>query len=250
MSVSTSGTALTDAVSHLTLKQGETREDPRSKDTPLVLSNETLDLLTNKRPNQQPSTSTNKGTKRQRTHDDPMEGTSNIQDIRVRYPIETRAIYLKSKALHKRKLQLAIQINQASSQISKGMAITPCRIRLPCPMKINQVPQLKVHWDNIIKDCTLKLSQLFLDRMYEQYTNIKDSIKTTQSELSDACMDKNQFEEMSTALLTNYKRAASVKPRPYYRSNRQQRNQRKRGPNNKNDNVISSLVKAIKNLKA
>ena len=116
-------------------------------------------------------------------------------------------------------------------------------------MKISQEPTFKQRWDNIVNQAQLNLSHLFIDRLNEQYTTVKEAINTSKQSLSDACVDSAQFEEMTTALVTNYKRAAAVKSRPDRRRRPAPRGRQQRQQRGRNINMLFSVLKAIKNIR-
>ena len=98
--MSKSDAAITDAVSGITIIEvvGPSEGNQPNNHHHSILSDQTITAL-DTRP---------KPGKRARIEDPPQVGDNQVQDIRDRYPVETKPIYLASKNMYRRKLRLAI----------------------------------------------------------------------------------------------------------------------------------------------
>ena len=260
MCESPSGTILTNEVSKMTIKLSEETE-PMSVEAgpstrvalPPAISDDTHNLLVTrpKAPPPPPSaqqSGPNKGTKRQRVDNTEEPGPSKV-DARERYPIETKKVYLTSKTTHRRKLQLAITLKTMGDELNKGTIPGACRLRSVIPMKITNKPGFKARWEGIVKQAETQLGHLLLERTTEQYNETKSQITGLQSELQDA-LEPDQFEEITSSLIAQYKRAAGSRGQKRNSNTaprRQFQGRPQRGPNQqRGNNLMMTLIKILK----
>jgi hypothetical protein len=144
--------------------------------------------------------------KRPRTEEAPRSGTSS--DIRDRYPIESQKPYLNCKTLHKKKLALAFTISRVEGDLNSGKAPPETTLRQKIPGRIAHHTELRAQWNNVLSDASKRLGHLFLDKLSEDYTQVRSKITQNFDQLKDT-LDEQQFNEIQESLTTKYKQPAA-----------------------------------------
>ena len=132
-------------------------------DTPIArenISSETLQLLNEAAD----ELSRPKGIKRMRENTPP-------RDDRSSYPNDSKAIYLKTKTLHRRKLALASNLHQIKLGI--GDKKYPNQVNFRCSFPPNRDETFKSKWQDIVKKCKEDLTCLVLQDLNNKYQNTK-----------------------------------------------------------------------------
>jgi hypothetical protein len=201
--MATQGTStkdITDKVNNMTVDDPTPTTDSHTVES--VLSGDTITIM------KQPPLE-QRSRKRQRTEETPRAGTSN--DIRDRYPIESKKPYLNCKTLHKKKLALAFTISRVEGDLNSGKAPPETTIRQRIPGRIAHHTELRAQWHNVLSDASKRLGHLYLDKLTEDYTQIRSKINHNFDQLKDT-LDDQQFDEVKESLTSKYKQAAAKPP--------------------------------------
>jgi hypothetical protein len=144
-----------------------------------------------------------------RTAKTPRSGTSS--DIRDRYPIESKKPYLNCKTLHKKKLALAFTISRVEGDLNSGKAPPETTLRQKIPVRITHHIELRAQWNNVLSVASKRLGHLFLDKLSEDYKQIRSKITQKFDQLKNT-PDEHQFDEIKESLNNKYKQAAAKPP--------------------------------------
>ena len=188
-------------------------------DTPMArnnLSHETLELLT-KAADSLENTHL-KGLKRKR-------GDSENQDNRSSYPTESKAIYLKTKNLFRKKLAIATNLHHIKARLNQGKY--PIQVDFKCNLPQNRDEKFKSTWQQSIKKCKQELSLMILQDLNEKYTMVKTEILGQLDQLKKI-LNADQFKETHQFLEDRYK--AAMKPAMNRLNAKSDRNKKFTGP--------------------
>jgi hypothetical protein len=192
----------------LTVEEGQDQRSDWGTTVDTVLSGDTLTVIKSDPLPQ-------RGRKRQRVEAEA--GPSNLGDLRDRYPIETKKPYLTCKTLHKKKLSLAFTIARVEEDLNNGRSPQETRLSHKIPGRIAHHPGLKIQWDQVLNESSNKLAHLYMDKLKEDYIDLKRKITEKMDSMKDA-LEPSQFTEIQEALASNYKKAASNTPGARYRN--------------------------------
>ena len=211
-----------DSASTATIITEVTRMDLQD-DITNKLSTETLDLISNVEKDLTPE----RPTKRART-DDQQPGTST--DPGLKYPPETKPLYLRSKNLHKRKLAVATKLSAFKKYYgSKDPAYTS--FKCP-PPNLMRNPENKARWNDIVNTTKKSLLSILIEDMEEQYQATKTEISALELQLRQHLSTKD-WEEMSATLDRKYKSAVASQVQKSYKifpQDRKKAEARRRNP--------------------
>ena len=201
-------------------------------DTPIPrgnISNETLELLTNASAS---LANPKRGIKR-------MRETTPTGDERSTYPKDSKALYLKTKTLHRRKLSLAATIHQIKEGVSQNRY--PNQANFRCGFPPNREETFKKQWNSIVKKCKEDLTCLIMQDLNSKYQNTKALIQGNLESLK-GILNNTQFAEIKSFLDDRYKSAipaamnranSRFQQRGRSRQRQPRPNWRSRGPANK-----------------
>jgi hypothetical protein len=176
---------ITDKVNTLTVQEGQDQKSDWGTAVDTVLSGDTLTVI-------KPDPLPQRGRKRQRV--EPEAGPSNLVDLRDRYPIETKKPYLTYKTLHKKKLSQAFTIARVDEDLNNGRSPQETRLSHRLPGRIAHHPGLKNQWDQVLNESSNKLAHLYMDKLKEDYIDIKRKITEKMDSMKDA-LEPSQFRD-------------------------------------------------------
>ena len=166
-----------------------------------TLSDDTLQLLEQVSSSlDQHRDNNNQPTKR--TRNESPEG-----DRRGSYPKESKALYLKTESLHRKKLTLATNIHQIKKNLQNQKF--PAQVNFNCNTPVNRSNVFKGKWATIAKDAKTKLIHLILDDLNLKYQDVKLEIQSNLSELQKI-LTNTQFNKINTFLNDRYKPAVNT----------------------------------------
>ena len=181
--------SLASSLSTATIKEGKdaeasTSNKEKTQGKPkFQLSNETLMLL-----------------------DVPKPGPSK-DDPRSKYPVESKAIYLRLKDLYRKKLTLAQNIVRTQSNITNNVTPKLCEFRVPTPPRINVEP-FNQYWLTITREAKSKLTDVLLEALQKMFTDVINTINQNLDELKKI-LSEEQMIEVTNSLKEGYTKAAT-----------------------------------------
>jgi hypothetical protein len=95
--------------------------------------------------------------------------------------------------------------------LNSGKAPPETTLRQKIQGRIAHHTELRAQWKNVLSDASKRLGHLFLDKLSEDYTQIRSKITNYFDQLKDT-LDEQQFNEIQDSLTSKYKQAATKPP--------------------------------------
>ena len=127
--------------------------------------------------------------------------------IRSTYPKESKTLYLKTKTLHKKKLNLATNIHHIKKNLEDKKF--PVQADFNCNISANRDSKFRDKWSKITTDAKIKLTQVLLEDLNSRYQLIKQEIQSNLAQLQ-TMLTNSQYDEICHFLNDKYKAAAST----------------------------------------
>ena len=128
-------------------------------------------------------------------------------DIRSAYPKESKALYLKTKTLHKKKLNLATDIHQIKNNLQDKKF--PVQADFNCNVPANRGAVFRDKWAQMTNEAKIKLTQVLLEDLNSRYHQVKVEIQSNLAQLQQM-LTITQYDEICLFLSDKYKATAGA----------------------------------------
>ena len=179
---------------------------------------------------------------------------AKAEAMRLKYPDALKPLYLRTKTLYIKKLNLATSIHQIKETLKEGKFPPQTNFRSTPPTSDNE--QFKTSWFTTVNGCKRTLTNQWVDELTRKYAVMKSQIQQSLAEM-ESILTKEQFTDIKKTLNEKYKtsapgfvskkaRAGSPIKRPRAQVNRESSRQQKGRSNRQVQNLLRGLAKLLK----
>ena len=146
-----------------------------------------------------------------RKSDEPQPGTSttDLKNDRSEYAKEAKAHYLRLKTLHKKKLVLALSIQDYNRAIEKKIWPYEIDFKLNPPSRLFD-QKVRDKFSDEVRDFKVRLSTIILEDLKAQYRALSPTIEEAKHKLSEN-LNEGQYKEIIDSLNKGFSLAARRK---------------------------------------